>query len=297
MKNRSRKSIEIQHRIRKLRLTARRLLHTFGEGSFRTTFHGRGIEFASLREYVPGDDIRQIEWKTTARRGSPYVKTFIEERDLSVFLAVDRSSSMEMKSEAVLELVSLITALADYHDDRIGCLGFTDQVEFYVPPRKSPTQAERILHLLLSPEKSSKKTSIQQALLFLQRVLRKHSILFFISDFLDRNFEQSLMSLARKHEIVGIYVYDPVEKHLPERTVMECYEPETKRRELLDGYDHRTRAAYQAFAKQQDQLVSRTFSRSRSDLLTLPATSHAGLRLIEFLRLRQNSKGLLQIEA
>ena len=245
---------ELQQQIRKLRLTARRLIHTFGEGSFRTMFQGRGIEFAGLREYVPGDDIRQIEWNTTARRGTPYVKTFVEERDLSVMLIIDFSSSMDLKWETVLRITSLLASLADFHDDRIGCLGFTEKIDFYIPPVRNPLQPERILHLLLSQKRSVRKTSIAQALAFLRRVLKKHSLLFLISDFLDRRFEQNLLALSKKHELVGLYVHNPLEGALPPAAVLDAYDPESGRRLLLDGYHSKTRRTYRAFFQQQKQI-------------------------------------------
>ena len=212
---------EIQSRIRKLRLRSRKLIHTMGEGTFRTIFHGRGIEFAALREYVPGDDIRQIEWNTTARRGTPYVKTFMEERDLSILLLLDLSSSMERKWECLARLSALISFLASTHEDRLGALGFTDRVEFYIPPLRHPTQPERILHLLMQQQRSQRKTSLSQALLFLHRILKKHSILFLISDFLDRQFEQALYTVCHRHEMVGIDLHDPMEvQPLPRQSLI-----------------------------------------------------------------------------
>lgn len=281
---------ELQQRIRKLRLTARRIIHTSGEGSFRTFFHGRGIEFAALREYVPGDDIRQIEWNTTARRGTPYVKTFVEERDLSVMLVVDLSSSMDIKKETVSQIVALLTFLAHDNDDRIGCLGFTNKVEFYIPPVRKSTQPERILHSLLQTQPRVRKTSIAQALSFLRRVLKKHSILFLISDFLDRQFEQHLVPLSQKHELVGLYVYDPQESSLPASAVIDCRDPESTKRILLDAYDVRTRQDYTAFFQQQKQLVLRAFGRAHADFLMLQASPTTDLKLIEFLRKRQTSR-------
>jgi uncharacterized protein (DUF58 family) len=286
-----------REQIKKLRLTSRRLIHTFGEGTFRTLFHGRGIEFASLREYVPGDDIRQIEWNTTARRGAPYVKTFLEERDLSVMLAIDLSSSMEIKMSSVLGLASLITSLADIHEDRLGCLGFTDKVEFFVPPRKSPVQPEQILHLLLAKRQSIRRTSVGHALTFLRNVLKKHALLFLISDFLDRNFERSLLALRPRHELVGIHLYDPVEKDLPESAVLECFDPETGRRLLIDGYDPKTRAAYKIFARDQELLIQSAFGKARADLLMVPSSAKTEKQLIDFLMKRQNSRAPLQWKA
>lgn len=284
----------LQQQIRRLRLTARRIIHTFGEGTFRTLFHGRGIEFATLREYVPGDDIRQIEWNTTARRGTPYVKTFVEERDLSIMLAVDLSASMEIKKEAVLRLAALITSLADYQEDRIGALGFTEEIEFFLPPLKNRTRPERILHLL-QQSRSRRKTSLSQALTYLQRVLKKHTILFLVTDFLDQNFESSLLAAAKKHELIGIYIHDPVESHLPGPSVIDGLDPESGKQIVLDAYDSKMREAYEGFFAKQKQLVTKTFGAARADLLVLPATDKSDLQVIRFLQRRQISRNPLQI--
>jgi uncharacterized protein (DUF58 family) len=286
---------ELKQKIRKLRITARRLVKTFGEGSFRTLFHGRGIEFAAIREYVPGDDIRQIEWNTTARRGTPFVKTFVEERDLAIMLAIDFSSSMNRKRETTARLAAILTYLASENDDRIGCLGFSDRVEFFVPPTRSPSQADRILHLLLTQYKETKKTSISNALDFMRRILKKHTILFLISDFLDQRYEQALGALATKHEIVGIDIHDPIESALPAMAVFDAYDPETGRRILIDGYDVAARREYEAFYKQQRQNVTRAFARAKADLLLVLSNPGADLRLIQFLRQRQNSRIPLQL--
>jgi uncharacterized protein (DUF58 family) len=286
---------ELKAKIRRLRLTSRKLIHAFGEGTFRTMFHGRGIEFAALREYVPGDDIRLIDWNTTARRGTPYVKTFIEERDLAVMLAIDLSSSMNRKNETLAQLTALLTYLADYHDDRIGCLGFTDKVEFFLPPKKNPVQPERILHLVLTKSEEGKRTSISQALSFLRRVLKKHSLLFLISDFLDQQYDTQLGALARKHEIVGIDLHDSIESSLPAAAVVDSYDPETGKRILLDGYDDATRREYIAFFQQQRQNVKRAFARAKADLLMLTGGAGADLKLIQFLRMRQSARIPLQL--
>jgi uncharacterized protein (DUF58 family) len=290
IRNKTDKQAKNREQIKKLRLSSRRLIHTYGEGTFRTIFHGRGIEFASLREYVAGDDVRQIDWNTTARRGTPYVKTFLEERDLSIILVIDLSSSMEIKMDSVLQLSSLITFLADIHEDRLGCLGFSDRIEFFIPPVKNPAQPERILHLLLTRQRPVRRTSLNQALTFLRNVLKKHALLFLISDFLDRNFEHALIGLRPRHELVGIHLYDPVEKNLPESAVMEVFDPESGRRILIDAYDRATRLTYTSFARDQDLLIRGAFGKARADLLIVEAGPSADKRLIEFLIRRQNTR-------
>ena len=285
---------EAQSQIRKLRITARKMIHTFGEGTFRTLFHGRGIEFATLREYVPGDDIRQIEWNTTARRGTPYVKTFVEERDLSILLAVDLSASMQIKKDAVMRLTALITSLAEYQEDRIGAIGFTNEVEFYLAPSRNRAQPDRILHLLLQTP-NRLQTSLPEALIFLRRVLKKHTILFLISDFLDRNYDSQLMAVSKKHELVGLYVYDPEESRLQIPAVIDSIDPESGKQMLLDVYDPKTRRAYEDFFQQQKQGITKLFGGAKADLLTLPAIAGADLQLIRFLQRRQSSRSPLQL--
>jgi len=258
-------------------------------------FHGRGIEFSALREYVPGDDIRMIDWNTTARRGSPYIKTFVEERDLSVILAIDLSSSMRMKESTLHRIAALLTTLAAYHEDRIGCLGFAEKIEFFFPPSKHATQPEKILHRLLSVERSTKKTAIGPALAFLHRVVKKHALLFVISDFLDRNYDQQLLALSRKHEMVGIHLFAGIEKELPSPAIYDCYDPESGKRILLDGYDSHTRTHVREFFHKQSQSISRSFGRTRADLLTLVSSATADAQLLQFLHRRQSARIPLQV--
>ncbi len=236
-----------------------------------------------------------IEWNTTARRGTPYVKTFIEERDLSVMLMVDLSGSMDIKRQSMYRIASVVTTLADYLDDRIGCLGFAEKVEFYLPPTRKQSQPERILHLLLQQPRGVRKTSLTTALGFLGRVLKKHSIVFIVSDFLDRNFQSSLLPLARKHELVGVYLYHPVESGLATAAVIDCTDPESGNRYLLDAADAKTRENYRNFFDEQKKRVARTFARAGADLLMVPAGRSASLQLIEFLRRRQSARAALQL--
>jgi uncharacterized protein (DUF58 family) len=204
---------------------------------------------------------------------------------------------MEIKSTSVLSLASLIITLADIHEDRLGCLGFSDQVEFFVPPVKSSVQPERILHLLLTQRRSMRKTSIGQALTFLRNVLKKHALLFLISDFLDRNFERALISLRPRHEVVGLQIYDRIERELPPSAVLECYDPESGRRFLIDGYDAKTRAGYKIFGSEQDLFVQNAFGKARADLLMLPSSNLAEKQLIDFLLRRQRSRAPVLLKA
>ena len=202
---------------------------------------------------------------------------------------------MERKWDSLCALTSLISFLARTNDDRLGALGFSSGVDFYLPPSRHPTQPERILHLLLQQSAPKRKTSLSRALLFLHRILKKHSIVFLISDFLDTQFEQALYTVCHRHELVGIDLHDAIElKPLP-KAILDCYDPESGRRLLLDGIDRRTRDAYQSFYQNQRKQLTRFFARSRSDLLTLVSGSAAEIQLIQFLQMRQRTQTALQL--
>jgi uncharacterized protein (DUF58 family) len=219
----------------------------------------------------------------------------VEERDLTIMIAVDMSSSMVVKSEVLAQFVALITYLAQAHEDRIGCLGFTDKVEFFLPPLKDRRQPERILHLVLNVPQNYRKTSISQALGFLRQILKKKSILFILSDFLDRNYETHLLALAARHEIVGIYLYDLLESSLLENRVYDSYDPESGRRVLIDTYDEKTRKDYSESFRTQKTAVLQSFAKSQSDLLITPTGRTAVTRFMHFLQIRQNSRVPLQM--
>jgi uncharacterized protein (DUF58 family) len=222
-------------------------------GEYHTHFKGQGMTFADFREYVPGDDVRAISWPLTARTGKTFIKTFEEERELTLILAVDVSGSADFgtgayfKGEVMTHLAALLAFSAVKNHDQIGLILFSDQVEHFVPPKKGRAQVHRILRDLLYFKPRSHGTKISTALTHLQGLLKKRATVFLFSDFVDDNYEQALRQLGRKHEVVACVVNDQAEEALPDIGVVEMQDAETG--EVLT-VDTSSAAFRQAYAKE-----------------------------------------------
>jgi len=212
---------EIFKKTRRIEIRTSRLVNELFGGKYHSTFKGRGMEFVDVREYLPGDDIRAIHWNITARLGHPYIKRFVEERELTILIAVDVSGSQRFgtrgrfKSELAAELVSLLSLAALKNNDKVGLLLFSDQIESYTPPRKRRSHALRLVRDVLSFEPKGTKTNLSKALQYLNRVQKKRAIVFIISDFLDSGFDKILGSTQRHHDTIAIALEDPMEQEWP----------------------------------------------------------------------------------
>ncbi len=237
-------------RIRRLEIHARRLVANVFLGQYHSVFKGRGIEFSEVRQYEAGDDVRMIDWNVTARMGVPYVKQYIEERELTVLLAVDVSASSGFTSTAVskrelaAEVAATLAFAAVSNNDRVGLLTFTDGVEQYVPPGKSRRHVLRMVRELLYHEPQSRGTDIGAALTYLARIAKRRAIIFLISDFFDTGWESALRAASLRHEVVALTLTDPREERLPSAGLIEMEDAETGARTLVDTSDAGVRATY-----------------------------------------------------
>lgn len=224
---------EVLKKVKMLEINTRKLVNNLFAGEYHTHFKGQGMTFSDFREYVPGDDVRAISWPLTARTGKTYIKTFEEERELTIILAVDISGSTDFgtgeyfKGEVMTHLAALIAFSAVKNNDQVGLLLFTDQVEHFVPPKKGRGHIHRILRDLLYYKPKSHETKISSALTYLQGFLKKRATIFMFSDFFDENYDQALRLLGRKHEVVACVVNDKAEGQLPEMGIVELQDPET----------------------------------------------------------------------
>jgi uncharacterized protein (DUF58 family) len=213
---------EILKNIRRIEIRTKRLVNEVFAGEYESVFKGHGVEFSEVREYVPGDDIRRIDWNVTARMGHPFVKKFREERELTLLFVVDASASeyFGTVSRQKINLASEVTALLSFsalsNNDKVSLLLFTDRIEKFVPPKKGRTHVLRIIRDLLYFRPEGKKTNICYAIEHLNRAIRKKSIVFVISDFLDSGFEKPLKIAARKHDVIAVRILDPLEVTIPE---------------------------------------------------------------------------------
>ena len=233
-------SPEILERVRYIRIRTRRLVHTMFAGHYHSAFKGRGIEFAEVREYVPGDDVRGIDWHVTARRGQLYMKQYVEERELTVMLLVDLSASgqfgsvRQRKIDLATELCAILALSAIMNHDRVGLILFTDQIEKFVPPQKGRRHVLRVIGEVLSFQPQRRGTNIGLALEYLHRINRRRTTSFLLSDFLTSDYTTALRLARRRHDIIPISLIDQRELSLPRLGLVTLQDLETGASILVD---------------------------------------------------------------
>ena len=261
-------------------------------GAYRSAFRGTGLEFAEVREYVPGDDIRAIDWNVTARVGRPFIKRFEEERELTVVVALDLSGSLAFgsraraKREAAAEAGALVALAAARSRDRVGLLLFTDRIELYLPPSKSRARSLRIVRDMVAFEPKGRGTDLSEALSFLGRVLRRRAILFVISDWMDGDFDRALVHLGRRHELVSLEVSDPLEGALPSSGLVLARDLETGRVAWINLGGRRARNEWRAALSRRARSLSDTLLRGRAGRIAIPSDSPAAPALIRHFEAR-----------
>ena len=283
---------ELLAQVRRLTISSRRAVEEVFSGAYRSAFRGQGLEFAEVREYVPGDDIRSIDWNVTARAGRPFVKRFDEERELTVIVALDLSGSLAFgsraraKRDAAAEAGALLALAAARNRDRVGLLLFTDRVELFLPPGKSRSRALRIARELLAFEPEGRGTDLGAAFGFLHRVLRRRSVVFLISDWRGAGFDRPLSLLARKHDVVALDVADPLEREAPTRGLLRVRDLETGKRAWVDASSRAARGAWRASVARRGKELDQIFRRSGVPRLALDAERAAAPVLIRYFERR-----------
>src|SRR5690606_32825315 len=241
---------EVLRQVRLIELRTRGLVNSLFAGEYRSVFKGQGMEFAEVREYQSGDEVRSIDWNVTARMGRPFVKRYIEERELTVMLAVDLSGSerfgteRRFKSEVVTELAAVLAMTAVRNNDRVGLLLYTDRVEHVLPPRKGRRHALRVLRDVLGFRPQGRGTDTGVALEYLNRLLKHHAIVFVMSDFQDATVERPLKLLVQRHDVIAVTVVDPAERDLPNLGLARFEDPETGELVDVDTSDPSVRDAF-----------------------------------------------------
>jgi uncharacterized protein (DUF58 family) len=241
---------EILRQVKLIELKTRGLVNSVFTGEYRSVFKGQGMEFSEVREYQPGDEVRSIDWNVTARMRRPFVKRYIEERELTVMLVVDLSGSerfgtvRRFKSELASELAAVLAMSAVRNNDRVGVLLFTDRIEHVVPPRKGRRHVLRIIRDLLAFEPVGRGTNIVAAIDYVARMLNEHAIVFIVSDFLESDIDHPLKLLAQRHDVVAVTVEDPSERDLPDIGIARLIDPETGDTFEVDTSSTSVREAY-----------------------------------------------------
>jgi uncharacterized protein (DUF58 family) len=284
---------ETLRKIRRIQIRTRVILESGIGGAYHAVFKGRGMEFAEVREYAPGDEVRTIDWNVTARMGAPYVKKFVEERDLTLLLVVDVSGSQSfgsrflVKRDYAAELAAVLAFSAVTNHDRVGAILFSDRIEGYVPPGRGRDHALRIVRDLLALDPGGRGTDISGALHFARRVMKRRGIVAIISDFQGSGYERALGGLRRRHDVIAIHLADPRERDFPDVGLVALVDPETGERIVVDSSrpEVRPHLATQALLE-----APVTFKRARVDALVLSTAESYEKPLSAFFKARERRR-------
>jgi len=284
---------QVAAEVRRIEITTRHLVRDIVAGEYSSAFRGRGVEFAEVREYQPGDDVRTIDWNVTARLGAAYVKRFLEERELTVLFAVDYSASgafgtrRRSKRTLAVEVCAVLALAAARSNDRVGVACFTDRLERYVPPRKGRRQVLRVISELLAHDPAARGTDLAASLQALEPLLRRRSVLFLVSDFLADGWRPALGRLARRHDVIAVHLVDPRERELPDVGLLALEDAETGAWRWVDTASPRVRERARAAAIRFDRGLAGAVEEAGADLLRLDAGEPYGEALLAFFRRRE----------
>lgn len=283
---------ELIKRIRQIQIYSSRAVNASFAGQYESVFKGRGMQFDEVREYMPGDDIRTIDWNVTARTGKPYIKRFVEEREMTVLFAVDLSASGEfgtvskLKNELAAEFCAVLAFAAAKNNDKVGLLIFTDRIELYIPPKKGSRHILRLIRELLSFQMPKRRTNIPLALDYVAKVIRKRATVFLVSDFIETDFKKPLGLLNKRHDVIAVPVRDRVEIAMPSVGLIEIQDAETGQIMLVDTSSKRFRSQYgQHSARRFDELKS-TLRSVNVDLIPITTDKPYINDLIQFFHMR-----------
>jgi uncharacterized protein (DUF58 family) len=285
---------EVTREVRRLEITTRHLVRDIMAGEYSSAFRGRGVEFAEVREYQPGDDIRTIDWNVTARLGSAYVKRYIEERELTVLFVADLSASSGFGSvrrtrrQLTVEVCAVLALAAARNNDRVGAVFATDRVEHYVAPRKGRRQALRVISDLLTVRPAGTGTDLGSALSYLEPILRRRAVIFLLSDFMGAGYEGPLARLARRHDLIALQLIDPRERELPDVGLVTLWDPESGTWRVVDTGDAQVREHFRHRSAAFDTGLERTLREAGADLLRLETGQSYAEPLLSFFRRRES---------
>jgi uncharacterized protein (DUF58 family) len=285
---------EILRKVRRIEIRSRRLVNEVFAGQYQSVFKGRGMEFDEVREYQPGDDVRSIDWNVTARMGQPFVKKFVEERELTVLFLADVSASNrfgsagQLKKDLIAEMTAVLAFSAIRNNDRVGLVLFSGEVEGYVPPRKGVGHGLRVIREALYHEPRRRDTAVVPALEFLNHVITRRSVCFLLTDFLFPDAADRLLAIAaRRHDVIAVVVSDRREQAWPRAGLVEFEDLETGERFLRDAADPATRKRLvERAAAQREDLLSR-LSRAGIDAIEVSAGEPYDRALVRFFRERE----------
>ncbi len=283
---------QVIKQVKKIEIVTRHLVDSLIAGNYRSIFKGQGIEFSEIRDYRAGDDVRAIDWKVTARFDKPFIKEFIEERDLNVYFVFDYSGSGDFgnrirKISKAIELSATLMFSSSRNNDNVGLFIFTDDVELFVPARKGRKHVLKLLSLLIAHDPKSKTTDINKSLYTISNIIKKRSVLFIISDFYDDNFLKPLKILKSRHDVIALRMIDDRENSLPDVGLIQLEDEETGEQILVDTSDENFRNSYSeitsAFVKKLDHL----FKKHHIDSINIVTDEPYEVPLRKFFRIRK----------
>lgn len=283
---------ELLRRVRRIEIATKRAVNEVFAGQYHSVFKGRGIEFLEVRQYYPGDEIRSIDWNVTARFGAPFVKVFAEERELTVMIMVDASSSLgfgtvdKTKAELCAELSGLIAFSAIKNNDRVGLIIFTDRIEKYLKPKKGAKNGLRVIREVLGFKPERKTTDLALALDFLFRVQRRKAVAFLISDFLAKGYEQKLKSAKKRYDLIAVRLSDPREKEIPALGLIELEDIESGEKLLVDSSEQMVREYFTRFFQEKRLAEEQIFKKAELDSMDIYTGENYEPTLIQFFRAR-----------
>jgi len=283
---------ELLKKVRKIEIKTRGLSKHIFSGEYHSAFKGRGMSFSEVRAYQYGDDVRNIDWNVTARTGDAHIKVFEEERELTVILLIDVSRSSffgtgkQMKNDMITELCAVLSFSAINNNDKVGVVFFSDKIEKFIPPKKGKQHILRIIRELLDFQPESKNTDISKALEYFNNVVKKRCICFMLSDFIADGYETALRIASRRHDVIGMHIYDPKEKDLPNVGLIRVVDSETGKLHYLDTGSAKVRDAQKSWFDKNHNYFKTAFAKSGADLISLPTDAPYTSPLLNFFKKR-----------
>ena len=283
---------DILKSVRKIEIKTKGLSKHIFSGEYHSAFKGRGMSFSEVRDYQYGDDVRNIDWNVTARTGTPHVKIFEEERELTVFFIVDVSPSSffgtvnRFKSEIITEICATLSFSAMSNNDKVGAILFSDHVEKYIPPKKGRQHILLIIRELINFEAKGKMTNIEEALIYFNNVIKKKSIAFLMSDFLSEGYENALNIASKRHDIIGVHVYDQKEKNLPNVGLIRVQDSESGKQRLIDTSSSKLRKQYENWFLEHVNYFQNAFKKLGADTISIRTDEDYVKAFLKFFKKR-----------
>lgn len=287
---------EILQKVKRIELKTRGLVNDLFGGEYHSAFKGRGMTFSEVREYQPGDDIKLIDWNVTARSNSPFIKVFEEERELTVYLIVDISASgqfgskSKLKQEIGAEIAAVLGFSAIKNNDKVGLLLFSEIIEKYLVPKKGKSHVFRLIKDVLNYNSKNHKTSIKVAFDYLLKITKRKSVVFFISDFIDKGYWDSLKVVNRKHDLIGIHLYDEVEYDLPHMGLVKVIDPESQETTWIDTSNPYNRSNLNNQSKKNKNRLIKKSKKIGLDIVSISTNEDYVDPLLAFFKKREKKK-------